>query len=485
MDYLNMNNKPREECGIFGVYAPGENVARLTYFGLHALQHRGQESAGIATSDGNSVLVFKDMGLVHQVFNSRNLASLEGGHIAIGHVRYSTTGSTVWENAQPIHRSSSQGSIALAHNGNLVNTQKLRKKLQKNGGQFTSTSDTEVIAGLITDFPASSTEQAIKDTMKKLKGAYATVILTEDKLYAIRDSYGIRPLSIGKLDDKSYVISSETCGLDIIGAQFVRDVQPGEMVRIDEDGLYAEQVLESPQKALCIFEFIYFARPDSNLYGINLYHVRKHMGANLAEEHLVKADLVIPIPDSGTSAAIGYAEGSRIPFGEGLIKNRYVGRTFIQPNQTLRQLGIRLKLNPLKETIKGKRLVVVDDSIVRGNTSKKIVDILREAGAKEIHMRISSPPVKCPCFYGIDTANRVELVASDKSVDEVREFIGADTLGYLGFEGLVKATKNSQDKFCLACFDNRYPIEIPQDLKVAKFALEDGAEEKEHLRTLK
>lgn len=463
-------DKPKEACGVIGVYAPGEESARLIYFGLHALQHRGQESAGIAVSDGTSILVYKEMGLVPQVFDERNLASLTGG-IAIGHVRYSTTGSTHWENAQPVYRSYAQGTLALAHNGNLINTQELRQMLQRNGSRFRSTSDSEVIAELIAHYSEKmALEEAIKETMKQLKGAYSVVVLTEDKLIAFRDPFGIRPLSLGRLSG-GYVVASETCGIDIVGAEFIRDIEPGEMLIIDKEGLKPEQAIPSTP-ALCVFEFIYFARPDSYLYGTLLYHARWRMGMALAKESPVEADLVIPVPDSGTPAAVGYAEASGIPFGEGLIKNRYVGRTFIQPSQTIRQLGIKLKLNPLIENIKGKRLVVVDDSIVRGNTSKKIVSVLREAGAKEVHMRISSPPVKCPCFYGIDTANRCELVASDKGIEEVRKFIGADTLCYLSFEGLVAATGRRREEFCLACFDTEYPMEIPEDLKIDKLMLE-------------
>ncbi|HEY4687252.1 MAG TPA: amidophosphoribosyltransferase [Candidatus Subteraquimicrobiales bacterium] len=461
----------REECGVFGIYAPGEDVAKLTYFGLHALQHRGQESAGIAVADGNSILIYKDMGLVPQVFDEQILTGLQG-HVAIGHVRYSTTGSTSWKNSQPIHRSSAKGSIALSHNGNLTNAYDLKKELQKNGSRFESTVDSEVIAGLIAEHYETSVEEAVKQACPKLKGAYSLVILSENSLMAVRDPYGIRPLCLGQLGD-GYVISSETCGLDIVGAQFVREVHPGELIIIDEDGIRSEEAVPPKKSSLCIFEFIYFARPDSQLYGRSLYHARLHMGISLAKEAFVPADLVVPVPDSGTSAAIGYAQASGIPFGEGLIKNRYVGRTFIEPNQTIRQRGIKLKLNPLKETIRGKRLVVVDDSIVRGNTSKEIVRIFREAGAKEIHVRASSPPVKCPCFYGIDTANQLELIASNKSVEEVRKFLGADSLSYLSQEALVESTKRSLGDFCLACFNGCYPLEVPKDLKITKFMLEE------------
>lgn len=463
-------DKPEESCGIFGIYAPGEDTAKLTFYGLFGLQHRGQESAGIAVADGTSVFVFKDLGLVSQVFDERTLASLQG-HIAIGHVRYSTTGSTQWENSQPVHMPCFQGTLALAHNGNLINTKELRERLAKSGIRFQSTCDSEVIAGLIASSKAPTIEEAIRETIFELKGAYSLAILTEEKLIGIRDPYGIRPLSIGKLG-KNYLLSSETCGFDIVGAKFIRDIEPGEMVVIDENGLRAEMILQPAKKSLCIFEFIYFARPDSFLYDKSLYHVRKNMGMRLAKEAPVEADLVIPVPDSGNSAAIGYAEASGIPYGEGLIKNRYIGRTFIQPSQTIRQLGIRLKLNPLKETIEGKRLIVVDDSIVRGNTSRKIVSILRAAGAKEVHMRISSPPIRFPCFFGIDTPSHLELIASTKTVEEVRKFIGLDSLYYLSMEGVVEATGGPREDFCRACFDGEYPIGIPEDLQISKRMLE-------------
>lgn len=466
----NWPDRLEEACGIFGVYAPGEDVAKITYYGLFGLQHRGQESAGIAVADGNSTFVFKDMGLVSQVFDEKILASLQG-HVAIGHVRYSTTGSNHWENAQPIHESCCSGTLALAHNGNLINTQALREELERRHSRLRATSDTEVIAALIASSPEGEIEEAIKSTLPRLKGAFSMVILTEEKLIAVRDAHGIRPLSLGKLGE-SFIISSETCGLDIVGADFVRDILPGEMVVIDKDGLRSQTVLSSPKKSLCVFEFIYFARPDSSLYGRSVYHARKHMGMELAKEGPIDADLVIPVPDSGNSAAVGYAESSGIPFGEGLIKNRYIGRTFIQPSQIIRQLGIRLKLNPLRETIEGKRLIVVDDSIVRGNTSKKIVGLLRHAGAKEVHMRISSPPIKFPCFLGIDTSSQLELIASSLSVERVRDFIGLDSLYHLSLEGVVKATETAKEDFCRACFDGQYPIKIPKDLKISKAMFE-------------
>ena len=465
-------NSWREECGVFGVFAPGKEVSRLVYFGLFALQHRGQESAGIAVSNGKSILVYKELGLVNQVFNEQNLSSLKG-HIAIGHVRYSTTGSPFWENAQPVYEESERGGIALAHNGNLLNTAALRKELEARGHEFRSTTDTEVIAKLVAERDGKNTEEAMRETVHLLKGAYSLVILTEDKLIGVRDPYGIRPLALGKLEN-GYVLASETCALNIIGAEYVREVEPGEMVVIDENGLFSSQLFTENFPSLCIFEFIYFARPDSYLYGKTLYEARKEMGRLLAREAPALADMVIPIPDSGTPASVGYAEESGIPFGEGLIKNRYVGRTFIQPTQDIRQLGVKVKLNPLVDLIKGKRLVVVDDSIVRGNTSRKIVQMLKEAGVKEVHMRVSSPPVKYPCFYGIDTADQDELIAAKKSVEEIRRFIGADSLVYLSLDSLVKATGNPPDRFCRACLDGIYPIPIPREVKLTKFILEKG-----------
>lgn len=461
----------REECGVFGAFAPGEDVARMAYFGLFALQHRGQESAGIAVADGQSLIVYKDLGLVNQVFNAQNLSSLKG-YLAIGHVRYSTTGSPVWENAQPYCVANSKGSIALAHNGNLLNTADLRAELLSQGVEFTSTSDTEVIANLLVRKDGEELLEAVKETMKVIKGAYSLVVASEKELFGVRDPYGIRPLVIGKLSSRGYALASETCALDIVGAEYVRDVEPGEIVQINADGLFSYQAMPIIKPSLCIFEFIYFARPDSYLYNRSLYEARKMMGARLAEEAPSAADVVLPVPDSGTPAAIGYAEHSGIPFGEGLIKNRYVGRTFIQPTDSLRRLGVKMKLNPMKEVIKGRRLVVVDDSIVRGTTSRKIVQMLREAGAKEVHFRVSSPPVRFPCFYGIDTAIMSELIASDKEIEEVRKYIGADSLAYLSLESLITSTGSSSEFFCAACLDGSYPIPIPEKVKLGKLLLE-------------
>ena len=467
---------PEEACGVFGVYAPGQDVARLTYFGLHALQHRGQESAGIAVGDHETVTVTKNLGLVSRVFKESDLDSLTGD-VAIGHTRYSTTGaSTSWENAQPHLSAIGHQMIALAHNGNLVNTTELRDNLKDNGVRFRSTTDSEVIATLVGHFTQehSHIREGIRETMKLIRGAYAVVIVTEEAIYAFRDQYGIRPLVLGKLDDVGWVVSSETCGLDIVGAEFVRDIAPGEMIKISADGLEAEQAVPAEKPSLCIFEFVYFARPDSVMYDCTLYEARRNMGAFLAKEAPVEADLVIGVPDSGVPAAVGFAQASGVPFGEGLVKNRYVGRTFISPSQYLRQQGIRLKLNPLKHAIKGKRLVVVDDSIVRGNTSRKLVQLLRDGGAAEVHMRITSPPVVWPCFYGIDTDTQEQLIASSHSVEEVRDFIGADSLAYLSLDALVASTGTEKADFCCACFDGVYPVDIPESVREGKLALEPG-----------
>jgi amidophosphoribosyltransferase len=463
-------DSPDEACGVFGVYAPGEEVGRETYFGLYALQHRGQESAGIAVTSGDGILVVKDMGLVSQVFDENSFVSLQGDY-AIGHVRYSTTGSTFWENAQPMYELTRRGPVAFAHNGNLVNTVQLRESLSRDGVAFTSTTDTEVIGALLNSSAADTTEGAIEEVFPRMKGAYSLVVLTEEGLFGVRDPNGIRPLCIGTRDGAAFMVS-ESAALDVVGAKLLREIEPGEMVRIDEDGIHSQRFAPSARPALCIFEFIYFARPDSLLYNRVLYDARKEMGKHLAEEAPVDADIVIPVPDSGVPAAIGFAEESGIPFGEGLIKNRYIGRTFIQPSQSIRQLGVRLKLNPLTPVIAGKRLVVVDDSIVRGTTSRKIVEILKEAGAREVHVRVSSPQIKYPCFYGIDTADRNELIASRLNVEEVRDFLGADSLHHLSMDNLVKSCRASKDSFCTACFDGHYPIEVPEDLKLSKYRLE-------------
>ncbi len=464
-------DSPEEACGVFGVWAPGEEVARVTYFGLYALQHRGQESAGIAVTGGDGIIVVKDMGLVSQVFNENSFVSLRG-HAAIGHVRYSTTGSTYWENAQPMYDVTSRGPHAFAHNGNLVNTEALRGWLADRGATFTSSTDTEVMSSMLGFSNAKTTAGAVEEMFPRLLGAFSAVILTEEGLYGLRDPFGIRPLCIGQRDGATF-IASETAALDVVGARFLREIEPGEIVRVGPDGITSRRFAPAARPSLCIFEFIYFARPDSSLYDQVLYEARKEMGMRLAEEAPVEADIVIPVPDSGVPAAIGFAERSGIPFGEGLIKNRYIGRTFIQPTQSIRQLGVRLKLNPLSRVLEGKRLVVVDDSIVRGTTSRKIVGILKAAGAAEVHMRVSSPPISYPCFYGIDTADRSELIASRLSVEEIREFLCADSLHYLGMDSLVKSCGGAKERFCTACFDGEYPIQVPEDFKMSKFRLEE------------
>ncbi|MCG2818674.1 MAG: amidophosphoribosyltransferase [Actinomycetia bacterium] len=468
---LSRGDSPEEECGVFGVYAPGEDVARVTYFGLYALQHRGQESAGIAVTSGDGILVVKDMGLVSQVFDENSFVTLKGDY-AIGHVRYSTTGSTHWENAQPLYEATRRGPLALAHNGNLVNTSELREWLLERGSTFTSTTDTEVICALLNSSDSPTTEGAIEEVFPRMRGAYSVVILTEEGLFGVRDPHGIRPLCIGTRNGGTF-LASETAALDVVGAKYLREVEPGEMVFMNRDGIKSRRFAPPARPALCIFEFIYFARPDSILYDRVLYNARKEMGMHLAEEAPVEADIVIGVPDSGVPSAIGFAEKSRIPFGQGLIKNRYIGRTFIEPSQSIRQLGVRIKLNPLKQVIEGKRLVVVDDSIVRGTTSRKIVEILKEAGAREVHLRISSPPIQYPCFYGIDTAVRSELIASSQTVGEITEFLGADSLYYLGMDNLVKSCGSPRDKFCTACFNDIYPIDVPDNLMMSKFRLEE------------
>jgi amidophosphoribosyltransferase len=461
---------PKEACGLFGVWAPGEEVAKLIFFGLYSLQHRGQESAGIAVSDGSGILVYKDMGLVAQVFSEATLATL-GGHLGIGHTRYSTTGSNRWENAQPAFKPTAQGGVALGHNGNLTNTRALAAMVKRGAGPK-ATTDSDIVAQMLSDRCGRGLEDAIAETMPLLQGAYSFVVMDEKTVYGVRDPYGVRPLVIGRLPGGGWIITSETCALDIVGASYVRDVEPGEIVAIDEDGLRS-RVFSPPQSKLCIFEYVYLARPDSQMYERNVHEVRREMGRLLAAESPADADLVIGVPDTGPVAAAGFAEASGIPYGEGIVKNRYVGRTFIQPTQTIRQLGIRLKLNPLKQTINGKRLVVVDDSIVRGNTTRQIVGMLRESGAREVHLRITSPPIRWPCFYGIDMATKAELVASDLTIDEIRSYVGADSLAYLSLPSLVRATGSSSEKFCRACFDGIYPIPVPEDETEPKFVLEE------------
>ncbi len=477
-DLLPGEKGPQDACGVFGVWAPGEEVAKLTYFGLYALQHRGQESAGIAVSDGKRILVYKDMGLVSQVFNESALESMPG-YVAVGHSRYSTTGSSTWANAQPTFRGTATGHMALAHNGNLTNTAELAEiveDLRTSGPELPlgdidlATSDTELLTAMLAAHPSLSLEEAAGEELRRVAGAFSLVFMDESTLYAARDPQGIRPLVLGRLAS-GWVVASETAALDIVGATFVREIEPGELVTIDASGVRSRIFAPAAPKH-CLFEYVYLARPDSMLTGQSVHAIRVGVGRRLAIEHPSEADIVIPVPDSGTPGAVGYAQASGIPFAQGLVKNAYVGRTFISPSQTLRQLGIRLKLNPLKEVIRGKRLVVVDDSIVRGNTQRAIVKMLREAGAREVHVRISSPPVKWPCFYGIDFATRAELIANGMTDDEIRDSIGADSLGYISLAGLVDATRVASDDLCRACFDGVYPIELPAMEHRDKFLLE-------------
>jgi len=467
---LDDDKGPQDACGIFGVWAPGEQVAKLSYFGLYALQHRGQEAAGIAVSDGSSLVVYKDLGLVSQVFDESTLNTLQG-HIAVGHTRYSTTGSTTWENAQPSFRTTPAGTgLALGHNGNLVNTAELADEAKRAGirSSIGATTDSELLTALLAARPDVSVEQAAMDVLPKLRGAFSLAFMDEHTLYGARDPQGVRPLVLGRLE-RGWVITSETAVLDIVGASFVREIEPGELIAIDEDGLRSQR-FAAPEPKGCVFEYVYLARPDTTIAGRSVHSARVAVGRRLAKEHPVEADLVIPVPESGTPAAIGYAEESGIPYGLGLVKNSYVGRTFIQPSQTIRQLGIRLKLNPLRDVIRGKRLVVVDDSIVRGNTQRALVRMLREAGAVEVHVRISSPPVKWPCFYGIDFASPAELIANGLDTDGVRASVGADSLGYVSLEGLIAATEQPKSRLCSACFDGKYPIALPE--VVGKHVLE-------------
>ena len=457
---------PRDACGVFGVWAPGEEVAKLTYFGLYALQHRGQESAGMAVSNGERIMVFKDMGLVSQVFDEPTLNSLNG-YMAVGHCRYSTSGSSTWSNAQPTFRGTADGGLALAHNGNLTNTDELEAWLATSveasevprKDRMDSTSDTALVSALMAVYAGKGLKAAALQVLPRLLGAFCLVFSNEKTLFAARDPQGIHPLVLGRLE-RGWVVASETAALDIVGATFIREIEPGELISIDEAGLSSVRFAEADPKG-CLFEYVYLARPDTLIANRRVHAVRVEIGRTLALEAPVDADMVIPTPESGTPSAIGYAEASGIPFGLGLVKNSYVGRTFIQPSQTIRQLGIRLKLNPIRDVIEGKRLVVVDDSIVRGNTQRALVKMLREAGAAEVHVRIASPPVQWPCFYGIDFATRAELIAPGLSVDEICRSIGADSLGYISIEGLTASTGISGRKLCRACFDGVYPVPIP------------------------
>jgi amidophosphoribosyltransferase len=482
-------------CGVFGaVLPPGTetSAAAVAALGLFALQHRGQESAGVAVSDGEQLMLYKDLGMISSVLDERRLPSLRGD-LAIAHCRYSTTGSTVWENAQPTFRLGPRRAIAVGHNGNLVNTRQLLGELRGGSARLPASTDTELLTALLADEPAADTTEALLRVLPRLRGAYSLVILDERRIIGVRDPFGFRPLVLGRLplggsgaegsgpglwgDDAAttgWVLSSETTGLDIVGAEYVRDVEPGELVVL-EQGREPRSVRFAPATpALCVFELIYFARPDSYMEGRNLYEVRRRMGIQLAGEHPADADLVMPVPDTGAAAAAGYAEGSGLPYREGLVRNRYTGRTFIQPSQTMRHRGVTLKLNPLREVVRGRRLTVVDDSIVRGTTTKQIVDLLRQAGAAEVHVRISAPPIYHPCFYGIDTQVETELIAATHSVEDIRAFIGADSLGYLSIRGVLAALELPYERFCFACFDGNYPEPVPYDAASRKLLLEEA-----------
>lgn len=462
-------DRPKEECGVFGAFVPGEEAARLTFFGLFALQHRGQESAGIAVSDGDVVRMHKDMGLVSQIFTEDLLKTLPG-FISVGHTRYSTTGASALRNAQPIFCQSQVGEIAVAHNGNLINTKELRERMEAEGEHFDSTSDSEVMARLIVRHMPLGIEEAVRRTMSEIKGAFSVAILTPHALVAFRDPNGVRPLVFGKVRD-GWMVASETCAFVPIGGTPERELEPGEALIIDASGPRFFQAAENPAPAMCLFEFIYFARPDSSMYGTSLYQARERMGEKLAEEHPVEADIVVPVPDSGIPAALGYSLRSGIAFREGMVKSRYIHRTFIQPDQRIRELGVRMKLTPLTDHIKGQRVVLVDDSIVRGTTTKQIVKLMRDAGAVEVHVRITAPPIKYPCFYGIDMASKGELIASRETIEGIRVSIGADSLGYLSVEGATAAVGDQAKGFCTACFTGKYPIEVPAEM--TKHAFEE------------
>jgi amidophosphoribosyltransferase len=482
-DHIDLDQRegPRDECGVFGIYAPDHDVSRLAYFALYALQHRGQESAGIAAADrGGHIMTRRELGLVNQVFSENDLRTL-AGDVAIGHVRYSTTGSNAWENSQPVQRSQgthgSRREIALAHNGNLINAVELHNELLERGVTFSSTSDSEIVAALLATHPADRIEDAIADVLPRLRGAFSIVVMTKDRVVAFRDPHGLRPLALGTLGGNGamqplrYVVASESCAFDIIGATLLRDVKPGELVSLGEEGVLSRHVVPGERPALCVFEHIYFARPDSRMGGQVLQVARGRMGEILAREAPAQADLVIPVPDSGNPAARGYARASGLPQDDGFVKNRYVARTFIQPGQELRKHGLRMKFNPLPEVVAGKRLVVVDDSIVRGNTTRQIVQMLRDAGAREIHMRISAPPIKHPCHYGIDMSTSEEMIAHGRSVKEIATELGADSLAYLSLAGVYEAIEGTRSRHCDACFSGDYPLE-GTDAARGKFALE-------------
>lgn len=461
-------DSPKEECGIFGVYAPGADVARLTFFGLYALQHRGQESAGIAVARRGEVRLRKQMGLVGQVFSEGDLRQL-AGDMAVGHTRYSTTGSTLPENAGPMAAESDIGTIVVAHNGNTINALELRDDLLADGARLQTTTDSEILAHLIARTDGITIVEKLRSALDRVTGAYSLVVLTPDQIVAVRDPHGIRPLCLGRLPD-GWVVASESCALATVGATFEREIEPGEVLVISDTGLHSSSLIEEGSRALCVFELIYFARPDSQLRGERLHLVRQRMGAELAREHPVEADVVVPIPDSAVPAAIGYARESGIPYSEGLIKNRYIGRTFIQPDQRLREIGVQLKFNALPEVLSGKRVVLVDDTIVRGTTSRPLVNMLRDAGAAEVHMRVHAPPVMFPCHLGVDMASRDELIAANLSIPEIKEAIGVDSLGYLSHEGMFRSIGQPGTDFCSACLTGSYPV--PVDAVIDKHALE-------------
>jgi amidophosphoribosyltransferase len=459
-------------CGVVGIYAPGRQAADLASLGLFALQHRGQESAGVAVSDGEGVMVYKDLGMVAQVLDERRLPSLQG-HLAIAHCRYSTTGSTLWENSQPTFRMGPRRTVAVGHNGNLVNTRELLEQLPGGRNRLRGSTDTELLTAMLADEPGDDLVAALLRVMPRVSGAYSLVVMDERRVIGLRDPHGFRPLTLGRLPGGGWVFSSETAGLDILGAEFVRDVAPGEMVVLgDAEGPRAIQFAEGREN-LCVFELIYFARPDSYMLGRNLYEARRRMGEALAREAPADADVVVPVPDTGAPAAAGFAEASGLPYREGMVRNRYAGRTFIQPSQGMRQRGVTVKLSALRDQVRGRRLVVVDDSIVRGTTTKQIVALLRHAGAAEIHLRISAPPIFHPCFYGIDTQIEHELIAATHSLEEIREFVGADSLAYLSIAGVLGALELPREQFCFACFDGQYPVPVPYDVASHKFILED------------
>jgi amidophosphoribosyltransferase len=459
-------------CGVVGIYAPGRQAADLAALGLFALQHRGQESAGLAVSDGEGVMVYKDLGMVAQVLDERRLPSLQG-HLGIAHCRYSTTGSTLWENSQPAFRLGPRRTVAVGHNGNLVNTRQLLEMLPGGRNRLRGSTDTELLTALLSDEPGDDLVAALLQVLPRVSGAYALVVMDEKRVVGVRDPYGFRPLVLGQLPDGGWVFSSETAGLGVIDAEYVRDVAPGEMVVLgDPEGPRSIRFAEGREN-LCVFELIYFARPDSYMLGRNLYEARRRMGEALARESPAVADAVIPVPDTGAPAAVGFAEVSGLPYREGMVRNRYAGRTFIQPSQGMRQRGVTVKLSPLPEQVKGKRLVVVDDSIVRGTTTKQIVALLRRAGATEVHLRVSAPPIFHPCFYGIDTQIERELIAATHSLDEIRDFVGADSLSYLSIGGVLDALELPRERFCFACFDGKYPVPVPYDVASHKFVLED------------